>query len=337
MQQAKLYEKINDKVRCLLCERRCTISNNSFGFCRTRKNVNGTLYTLTYGNISSLSANPIEKKPFFHFWPGSKALTAGTWSCNFTCPWCQNWEISKVYPNEKPEFYLDPMKFIELAKRYNCQGTSFSFNERTLMFEYAIDVFKLALKENLYNTYVSNGYMTKEALQMLAENGLHAINFDVKGDAEVVRKYCNADIKHVWRNVKLAYELNLHVEVTNLIIPSINDDERIINEIIEKLLKISDEIPLHFTRFFPAYKMLDLSPTPIGILEKAYRMAKEAGVKYVYIGNIPGHEYENTYCPSCNYLLIRRYCFDILEYRIKDRKCPKCGEKILIVGKYISR
>ncbi len=204
------------------------------------------------------------------------------------------------------------------------------------MFEYAIDVFKLALKENLYNTYVSNGYMTKEALQILAESGLHAINFDVKGDAEVVRRYCNADVRYVWRNIKLAYEHNLHVEVINLIIPGINDEERIISEIIKKLLGISDEIPLHFTRFFPAYRMLDLPPTPIKTLEKAYKMAKEAGVKYVYIGNVPGHEYENTYCPNCNYLLIKRYCFDILEYRIRNGKCPKCGEEILVVGKYIS-
>ena len=232
-------------------------------------------------------------------------------------------------------YYLSPTKFVELTEEYNCQGTSFSFNEPTLFFEYAVDVFKLALKRNLYNTYVSNGYMTKKALKILAESGLHAINFDIKGNEEVVRKYCNADVKYVWRNIKLAYELNLHVEVINLIIPGINDEERIISGIIKRLLKISDEIPLHFTRFFPAYKMLDLPPTPIETLEKAYRMAKEAGVKYVYIGNVPGHRYENTYCPNCDYLLIKRYCFSIMEYRVRDGKCPKCGEKILIVGKHI--
>ena len=333
LREALLYEKReDDKVRCETCARFCTILPGKLGFCKTRKNLNGKLFTLEYGNISSISPNPIEKKPFFHFHPGSYALTVGSWSCNFTCPWCQNWDISKTHPEaEKPNF-ISPEELIELVEKCNCQGTSISFNEPTLMLEYSLDVFKLARKKGYYNTFVTNGYMSLKALELLAESGLNAMNIDVKGCEGSVKKYCKADVKHVWKVIKRAKELGVHVELTTLVIPTVNDSEKCLREIARKIAKLDDEIPWHITRYFPAYKF-SLPPTPIQTLEKARRIGIEEGLKYVYLGNVPGHLFENTYCPNCGELLIERYVFDVVKIRLKDKKCPKCEEEIPIVGK----
>ena len=185
VEESLLYEGVDgDGLRCGICERRCTISSGQVGFCTTRMNIEGKLYTLVYGDISSMSANPIEKKPFFHFWPGSKALTIGTWSCNFTCPWCQNYDISKVRPQPSKATYIDPETFVRMIGRENCQGCSISFNEPTLLVEYSLNVFPLARTKGLYNTFVSNGYMTLEALRKLRDEGMDAIKFDIKGDEE---------------------------------------------------------------------------------------------------------------------------------------------------------
>ena len=337
VREALLYERLrDDKVRCLTCERRCLIRPGQRGFCGTRENRGGKLYTLVYGDISSLSANPIEKKPFFHFWPGSVALTAGTWSCNFTCPWCQNFDISKVKPDPSRANYMSPEQFVRTAKRYGCQGTSISFNEPTLLFEWSLDVFRLAKREGLYNNYVSNGYMTEKALEMLAEAGMDAIKFDMKGGPEAYRRYCGARSEVVWRNIRKARELGLHVEVVTLVIPGVNDDEETIRQIARSVLKnAGEDTPLHFTRYYPAYKFTS-PPTPVKTLEWAHKLAKEEGLNFVYIGNVPGHPLEDTYCPECGELLIKRYGFAVLKYRITaDKKCPRCGHEIPIVGEHV--
>ena len=336
VREALLYERLRgDKVRCGLCERRCVIQQGKRGFCGTRMNIDGRLYTLVYGDISSLSANPIEKKPFFHFWPGSYAITIGTWSCNFTCPWCQNWTISKVRPDPEKADFTPPERLVDLAASSGCQGTSISFNEPTLQFEYSLDVFRLARQKGLYNNFVSNGYMTADALKMLREAGMDAIKFDVKGGPEAVRRYCGADVEVVWRNVGLARRLGLHVEVVCLVIPGVNDDEETLRGIAQRVLKeAGEDTPLHYTRYYPAYKFT-APETPIKTLEKARKIAVSEGLNYVYIGNVPGHPYENTYCPDCGTLLIQRYGFAITKYRItKDKRCPECGCKIPIVGEY---
>jgi pyruvate formate lyase activating enzyme len=303
------------------------MANGEMGFCKTRKNIDGKIYTMTYGNISSVSANPIEKKPFFHFYPGSLALTVGTWSCNFTCPWCQNWDISKKIGEGK---YISPEGFMELMRYYGCQGTSISFNEPTLMLEYSLDVFDLARKNGYYNTLVTNGYMTPEALKMLIDHGLDAMNIDIKGDEGVVKKYCNADVEYVYRNVSEAKRYGIHVEITTLIIPGINDDEDCIREIADR---ISDfDAIWHVTRYHPAYKF-NRASTAIRTLERAREIGVEEGLKYVYIGNVPGHPYENTLCPECGEVLIRRYGLDITDCKFSKnkKKCPRCGEEIPIV------
>ena len=251
VREALLYEPLKGgRVRCLTCERRCVLEPGQKGFCRTRENRDGVLYTLVYGDISSLSANPIEKKPFFHFWPGSVALTAGTWSCNFTCPWCQNYDISKVEPDPARANYVSPERFIRMARYYRCQGTSISFNEPTLLLEWSLDVFRLARREGLYNNYVSNGYMTEEALRVLAEAGMDAIKFDMKGGPGAYERYCAAKQEVVWRNIRLARELGLHVEVVTLVIPGVNDDEETIRAIARGVREnAGEDTPLHFTRY----------------------------------------------------------------------------------------
>lgn len=294
-------------------------------------NLGGELYTLVYGNISSLSANPAEKKPFFHFFPGKLFLTAGTFSCNFTCPWCQNYDISKVDPDTDSPVFISPEQFVKMCLLEKCVGTSLSFNEPTLLFEYALDLFPLAHNFRLVNTYVSNGYMTLEALRMLHEAGLDAINIDVKGDAEAVRKHCGADVELVWRNVREAKRMGMHVEVVNLVIPGVNDSEEQFRALARRhLQEAGAETPLHFTAYYPAYRFT-APPTPVRTLEKAREIALLEGVQFVYLGNVPGHPGENTYCPDCGQLLIKRFGFKVLEFNLKGDACPHCSRRIPIV------
>lgn len=338
MKKEALLQRIkNSKVQCLTCERRCEIDEGNLGFCKTRKNIGGRLYTLVYGEISSISANPIEKKPFYHFYPGSFALTVGTWSCNFTCPWCQNFRISKYPQNIGKGKFISPEDFINLTKKYQCRGTSFSFNEPTLLFEYSLEVFYLAKKEGLYNTYVTNGYMTEEALKALIEHGLDAMNIDIKGDASFVKKYCGADLEKIWRNAKMAKQMGVWVELTTLIIPGLNDDTKTISEIAKRIKNEIDETtPWHLNAYYPAYEFswkTYVPPTSAETLHKACEIAKQEGLKYVYVGNIPNHPLQNTYCPSCGRLLIERDSLKLKGYYItEEKRCPKCREKIPIIN-----
>ncbi len=340
VREALLYEKLqNKRVRCRVCNRFCIINNNSFGMCKDRYNHNGTLFVLTYGNISSLSCNPIEKKPFFHFWPGSSALTIGSWSCNFLCPWCQNYEISKEHPLSHECFYISPEDFISLTMSQNCQGTSFSFNEPSIsLFEYSIEVMKIARKKGLYNTYVTNGYFSEEALKELVKAGIDAMNIDIKGCSPKIDRYTGANNEHVWEIAKEAVKQGVHIEITTLVIPKLNDSPSCLNEIASRIVnELGKDVPWHVTRYFPQYKAYKYGLdeiTPITTLEKAYEIGVKNGLSYVYLGNVPGHPLENTYCPKCGTLLIRRYGFSILEVNLThDKKCPKCGTKIKIVGK----
>jgi len=340
VKEAVLYEQAGKKVRCKTCERFCEIAVGELGFCKTRMNIEGELYTLEYGDISSISANPIEKKPFFHFFPGTKALTVGSHGCNFSCPWCQNWEISKSVPSQtfsqKVCNYISPERLVQLVREMGCQGTSISFNEPTLLLEYSLDVFVCAKKEGYYNTYVTNGYMSSSALRLLVEHGLDAMNVDVKGCKEAVLNYCGVDVEKVWRNIKEAKGKGVHVEVTTLIIPGVNDDAECLRSIASRIRKDTGEnTPWHVTQYYPAYKSLELGlykgRTPVETLERAWEIGKEEGVNYVYLGNVPGHPFENTYCPKCSELIIKRYGFDVMSYHLtSENKCPKCGEAIAV-------
>ncbi len=328
VRESLLQEKTNGKVRCHVCERRCTIVAGGFGWCRTRQNRGGRLVTLIYGAVSSLADNPIEKKPFYHFYPGTSALTAGSWSCNFGCPWCQNWDISKVPPPGRGK-YVSPERFVELAENAGCRGTSISFNEPTLSLEWSLDVFRLARQHGLYNTYVTNGYMTAEALSLLIDAGLDAMNVDVKGDAAAVKRFCKGiDVDKVWATCRLARARGVHLEITTLVIPTVNDADEVLRGIAGRIVaELGPEVPWHVSGYYPAYKF-NAPPTPVQTLERAWHIGKEAGLEFVYVGNVPGHRYDNTICPACGALLIRRLGFDVLLNALRGGRCPQCGRPI---------
>lgn len=330
VREGLLQEAVGDKVRCLTCERRCLLTEGASGWCRTRRNVRGMVHTLIYGNVSSLSANPIEKKPLHHFFPGSVALTAGSWSCNFGCPWCQNWNISKSPPRKGR--YMSADEFVNTALSWDCQGTSISFNEPTLSLEWSLDVFPLAREKGLYNTYVTNGYMTTQALDLLIEAGLDAMNVDIKGGAEAVKKRCKGiDVEKVWRNCRQAKDKRVHLEITTLVIPSVNHDEETLRGIAMRIRdELGAETPWHVSGYYPAYRF-HAPPTPLSALERGWRIGKEEGLDFVYLGNVLGHRLENTYCPACGELLIERYGLDIVENRLQDLRCPACGRRIPVV------
>jgi len=341
VREALLYERLkDDKVRCRLCERRCVILPGKRGVCKTRMNMNGTLFTLVYGDLSALESRPIEIKPFFHFWPGSTALTFSTWSCNFDCVWCQNHHLSKVEPNPtKSSHSFQPEKIVNLALNQQDEGLCASFQEPTLLTEWALPVFRLGSEKGLYSCYVSNGYMTFEALKLLKEAGMTGLKIDVKGDKETYEMYCGgADVEKVWRNACEAKKMGFHVEIVNLVVTDVNNDEECIRRIIEKHLEnVGSEMPLHFTRYSPTYRFTKPS-TSVATLEMAYEMAKKAGVAYPYLGNVHGHKYENTYCPNCGERLIQRFGYTILRCKItENKKCPKCGQSIPIIGQHIRK
>ncbi len=321
----------NSKIQCNTCWHQCKIASGSMGLCKTRININKTLTTLNYGLVSSLSINPIEKKPLFHYHPGTHALTIGTYSCNFKCPWCQNWSISKKFPEDvRNKRFISPDDLIKMTESNNkIQGISFSFNEPTIWLEYILDVFKLCKKE-IYQMLVTNGYMSQEALDLLIEAGLTGMSVTVKGNDEIVKKFCGSNVDLVWQNIERAYEKDIHIEVICLIIPRVNDSMNFFKEVSEQILDIDPNIPLHFTRFFPDYKFSNVDPTPIPKLEEAHSIAIKQGLNYVYIGNVFHHPLENTYCPGCKELLIERMGYEIKIKLDSEKKCPSCGKRIHI-------
>ncbi len=285
----------NDTCQCQICEQKCIIKNGSTGFCETRRNIDGEIYTLIYGCIPAASCNPIEKKPLYNFYPGTTAYTVGSYGCNFSCFWCQNHSLSHPRPSvtemiEHCKDFLSPEDFIKKTLENNCEGTSISFNEPTLLFEYALDAFKLARKEDLYNTYVSNGYMTEKVLMDLIEYGLDAINIDIKGSREMVKMYCGADVEKVWRNARLCVEHGVHVEITTLLIEGLNSDEKTIRSIARRIKnELGESIPFHLTRAFPRFKSNQhglSEPTLLKTLYKGLLIAQKEGLKMVYLGNI---------------------------------------------------
>ena len=336
IKEAMFYEKLEDnKVHCNLCNHRCIIAPGKRGFCRVRENRDGTLYTLIYGLVSSEAVDPIEKKPLFHFYPGTLSYSLGTIGCNFRCKHCQNWTISQTGLDEAHAVEILPEKAISRAFASDSKTIAWTYNEPTIWYEYTYDCAKLAKEAGLGTIYVTNGYITPEALKGISPY-LDAFRVDIKAfSEEFYKNVCSAKLAPVLESAKLARELGMHVEVINLVIPKLNDSP----DEIRKLSKwvhdnLGEDTPLHFTRFQPHYKMQDLPQTPVATLEAAYRIAREEGMRFVYLGNVFGHEYESTFCPKCGELLIKRGYFEVGKYNITpENKCLNCGEPIPIAGK----
>lgn len=327
--EARFYEKLGRKgVRCNLCSRRCSIPDGAVGACGVRKNIGGKLYSLVYGKIAAIAIDPIEKKPLFHFHPNSEVLSFGTVGCNFFCKYCQNWDLSQN--REVQGKNISPEEMVGLALEYNVSGITYTYNEPTIFMEYAQDVAKISRSKKFFNTFVSNGYMTEEAAKE-ASKFLDAVTIDVKGNAsqKFVQEYIGIPSEDpIFTNLEIFYKAGLHIEITDLIIPKVGDDLKEAKKFLERILnELSPSIPIHFLRFYPAYKMLDFPPTPAETLEKLYKLAKDIGFEYVYVGNLP-NPHEDTYCPKCGELLIKREGFDVIFNKIVDGKCPKCGAKI---------
>ncbi|MEM0074462.1 MAG: AmmeMemoRadiSam system radical SAM enzyme [Candidatus Micrarchaeaceae archaeon] len=334
--EANLYEQLtNNKVMCTACARRCIIPDGSHGFCYVRQNKAGKLYLENYGTLAAIQLDPIEKKPFFHFWPGTYVLGVGTSSCNFGCLFCQNHNISK--DKEITGYDLSPMELVDLAIKQKADGIAYTYNEPAIFIEYALDTAKLAHEKGLYNVFVTNGYLTKEAIDKMKGNiDAAVVDFKGNGSEKFVNKYMAVpSIEPIKEALVYMKRAGIHIEITDLIVPEVGDSL----EECDKLTKwihdtLGAETPVQFTAFFPDYKMLYLYSTPNETLMKHYEVAKKNGLNYVYIGNVPGNKYENTYCPNCGAKVIGRYSFGITEYNIDDKgACKKCGYKIFIDGK----
>lgn len=333
MKEALLYEKLEDKkVCCNLCNHHCLIDPDKTGICGVRLNRDGILYTLVYGKVIAENVDPIEKKPLYHFLPGSYSYSIATVGCNFQCSFCQNFEISqypRLYQGRIPGEDISPNVVVERALATNSKSISYTYTEPTIYFEFALDCAKIASSKGLKNVFVSNGYMTKEALDLIKPY-LHGINVDLKAFKEdFYLKICKAKLKPVLENLKYLKKLRIWVEITTLIIPGLNDSESELRDIARFIRdELGPETPWHISRFYPQFRMLDKPRTPVETLERAYEIGKEEGLYFIYVGNVPGHDKENTYCPKCDALLIERYGFSVLQNRLKDGTCSHCGFEI---------
>ena len=329
--EALYYNKLKEKkVHCQLCPNYCTITPGNYGKCKARKNIDGKLYSMIYAKPVSVAVDPIEKKPFFHFLPGTDAYSIGTTGCNLHCQFCQNWTISQAFPEDVPGIHIPPEEVVENAIRENCKSIAYTYTEPTIFYEYVYDTARLARKKKLKNIMVTNGFINPEPAKQLYKY-IDAANVDLKGFTEEhYKNICFARLKPVLETLNLLHKMGVWLEITNLMIPGLNDDMKKVKEMCEWIKKnLGVNYPLHFSRFYPCYKMMDRPVTPIETLKKAHEVAKKVGLKYVYVGNVPEEEYNHTYCPKCNESIIKRSSFfQIKEDKLKNGKCPKCKTKI---------
>ncbi len=329
IKEAMLYKRAGDSiVHCHLCSHRCKILPDKFGVCGVRQNIDGKLYTFVYGDIIASHVDPIEKKPLYHFLPGSSSYSIATIGCNFKCPFCQNWEISQLTKRDSnvSGSEIKPVDIIKDAKSSGCRSISYTYTEPTIFFEYAYDVAMLAKGQGLFNNFVTNGYMTIEALETISPY-LDAANVDLKGFSErFYSALCHAHLSPVLESIKTMKRLGIWVEVTTLVIPGENDSGEELKGIAEFIAGIDKDIPWHISRFHPEYKHLDSGPTPVETLKKARAIGEKAGLRYIYLGNVM--EGNDTHCYNCKNLLIKRAGFNVTQNNIKDSECPKCGARV---------
>jgi len=335
--EAYLYKPLNEKkVKCNLCNHHCVIKNGRRGICGVRENQEGTLKTLVYGKLIASSIDPVEKKPLFHFFPGSLSYSIATVGCNFKCLFCQNADIAQM-PSDHDGMimgdFVTPEDIVDAAEKGNCKSIAYTYTEPTVYFEFAYDTAKIAHEKGIQNVFVTNGYMTSEALEMISPY-LDAANVDLKAfNEKFYKEICNAKLEHVKETLKLMKSLGIFVEVTTLLIPGLNDDRHELEMLAEFLVKsLGPETPWHISRFHPTYKLLDRPSTPVETLVMAREIGIKSGLKYVYTGNVPGDNGENTFCYKCKKMLIDRWGFDVRKNLIKNGKCTHCGAQIDGVG-----
>ncbi|MFW9807839.1 MAG: AmmeMemoRadiSam system radical SAM enzyme [Candidatus Thorarchaeota archaeon] len=334
MREAVLYSNLKEGIRCDLCARRCVIHNGETGFCRVRVAEDNKLYSKVYGLIDGMAPDPIEKKPLFHFAPGSSAFSISTSSCNFRCIFCLNYHSAH---RETPVGqYVSPEEIVELAKKYECNGITYTYTEPTVFFELAYDTAKIAHEQGLFNTFVTNGYMTPEAIDYIAPY-LDAASVNFKGSAN--KKFYKdlmsvPKVEPIFTSMLAMKEKNIFIEITNLIIPEVGDsleDTKILSEWVVN--NLGEQTPFHLTAFAPTYKLTHLPRTSAKTLEKHIDVAKKSGLVFVYSGNVAGHDYENTYCPECGFKAVERYSVYLGSNNLdKDGNCPKCKADLNMEG-----
>jgi len=338
MKEAYLYQKLkNQKVRCQTCAHYCQLAPGQRGLCGVRENIDGKLIALNYGKIAAINIDPIEKKPFFHFLPGSRSLSIATVGCNFFCKNCQNFDISQAPKPNKPvtgeEF--SPEQIVEIAVKNKLPSISYTYVEPTIFLEYALDIMKLAKKAGLKNNWVSNGFLSPESAKLVIPY-LDAINIDIKGFSdEFYQSNCGAKLQPVLETSKLMKKSGVWVEITTLAIPTLSDSEEMFKQIAQFIFQeLGPETPWHISQFCSAisWKLQHLPDTPVETLEKAWQIGKETGLKYVYTGNVPGLPSEDTYCPKCQTLCIDRTSY-LIRRLDKNGRCPKCGENLDLILK----
>jgi pyruvate formate lyase activating enzyme len=330
LKEALFWDKpAGPQVHCHLCAHECRIPDGKFGICGVRQNLRGTLYTMAYGNVIAANIDPIEKKPLYHFLPGSRSFSVATIGCNFKCGFCQNWQISQASIKDESAFTgrdATPEEIVEEAKRARCQSISYTYTEPTIFFEYAFDTARLAKAAGLYNVFVTNGYMTREPLVTIKPY-LDAANVDLKSFREVsYRTMCKGRLQPVLESIAAMKELGIWVEVTTLVIPGENDSDEELGHIAEFLAGIDLNIPWHISQFHPDYEFQDHTSTPLETLKRARELGQKAGLRYIYLGNVG--EGLNTYCYQCHGLIIDRRYMGLNTLNLTNGKCPQCGAKI---------
>ena len=331
--EAYHYERLEEnKVRCNLCNHRCVIKDGRRGICNVRENEAGILNTLVYGKLIAQHVDPIEKKPLFHFLPGTLSYSIATVGCNFRCRFCQNADIAQMPSNREGTIMgtrCTPREVVDAAQRGGCRSIAYTYTEPTVFFEFAYQTAKLAHDKGIRNVFVTNGYMTSEALEMI-EPYLDAANVDLKAFTDAYyKKLCGADLKHVQTTLKLMKSFDIFIEVTTLIVPDLNDDPSELNDLAAFIVRdLGVETPWHISRFHPTYKLTDRPSTPIQTLTTAREIGLSAGLKYVYTGNVPGNAAENTFCYGCGETVIERWGFQVGNLRLKNGRCTQCGAEI---------
>jgi pyruvate formate lyase activating enzyme len=330
VRDAMWFDALPDKaVKCTLCPRACVVADVERGYCGVRENQGGKYKTLVYGNLCSLNVDPIEKKPLFHYLPGTTALSVATVGCNIECKFCQNWEISQFRPEQVPSRIVPPEALAAAARERGIPTIAYTYSEPVVFYEYMHDAAAAGRKQGVGSAIISNGYIQEPALRQLCGH-LTAVKVDLKAFTETFyRDVCAGELKPVLRTLEVLADLGIHTEVVVLLIPELNDSAAEIRDMSKWLFKtLGPDVPVHFSRFHPIYRMKNLPPTPVATIERARKTALDAGLRYVYVGNVPFHEGEHTYCPSCGKIVIRRVGYRVDASNLKDGKCAGCGTAV---------